>query len=60
MPSRRTLLFFSLIPAGAALPALAQEGFSLFTTDFPRAEFAARRASVFDAITFSDPDRHSR
>jgi Xaa-Pro aminopeptidase len=32
-------------------PALrAQEGFSLFTTDFPPEEFATRRAAVYDAI----------
>src|SRR5262245_55815313 len=32
-------------------PAVAgQEGFSLFTTDFPPAEFAARRARVYAAI----------
>ena len=30
--------------------ASAQEGFSFFTTDFPPEEFAARRASVYDAI----------
>ena len=29
---------------------LAQEGFPLFTTDFPPEEFAARRAKVYDAI----------
>jgi Xaa-Pro aminopeptidase len=29
---------------------LAQEGFPLFTTDFPADEFAARRASVYEAI----------
>ena len=28
----------------------AQEGFSLFTTDFPPEEFAARRAVVYDKI----------
>jgi Xaa-Pro aminopeptidase len=30
--------------------AFAQEGFSLFTTDFPPEEFAGRRARVYDAI----------
>lgn len=30
--------------------AFAQEGFPLFTTDFPPEEFAARRAEVFKAI----------
>jgi Xaa-Pro aminopeptidase len=34
----------------AAVPALAQEGFPLFTTDFPPEEFAARRAKVYEAI----------
>ncbi len=33
-----------------ALPLLAQEGFPLFTTDFPPEEFAARRAKVYEAI----------
>lgn len=33
-----------------ALPILAQEGFPLFTTDFPPEDFAARRAKVYDAI----------
>src|SRR6516165_2975096 len=40
-----TLAF--LLLAGAAL---AQEGFPLFTTDFPPEEFAARRAKVYEAI----------
>jgi Xaa-Pro aminopeptidase len=31
-------------------PAIAQEGFSLFTTDFPPEEFASRRAGIYDAI----------
>jgi Xaa-Pro aminopeptidase len=34
----------------AAWPVLAQEGFPLFTTDFPPEEFAARRAKVYEAI----------
>src|SRR5262245_32088247 len=29
---------------------LAQEGFSLFTTDFPPEEFTARRQKVYEAI----------
>ncbi len=33
-----------------ALPLLAQEGYPLFTTDFPSEEFAARRAKVYEAI----------
>jgi Xaa-Pro aminopeptidase len=44
--------FFFLLIAVLALPALAasQEGFSLFTTDFPPEEFAQRRAEVYKAI----------
>lgn len=38
--------FFILSP----LVSLAQEGFSLFTKDFPPEEFAARRAGIYDAI----------
>jgi Xaa-Pro aminopeptidase len=34
----------------ASQVALAQEGFSLFTTDFSADEFAARRNTVYDAI----------
>ncbi len=33
-----------------ALPLLAQEGYPLFTTDFPPEEFTARRAKVYEAI----------
>jgi Xaa-Pro aminopeptidase len=33
-----------------AAGALAQEGYSLFTTDFPPEEFAARREKIYDAI----------
>jgi Xaa-Pro aminopeptidase len=33
-----------------AIPAVAQEGFPLFTTDFPPSEFAARRNAVYEAI----------
>lgn len=33
-----------------AIPAAAQEGFPLFTTDFPPAEFTARRNAVYEAI----------
>jgi Xaa-Pro aminopeptidase len=39
-----------LLTLGFGLPLAAQEGFSLFTTDFPPEEFAARRAKVYDAI----------
>jgi Xaa-Pro aminopeptidase len=50
MPSRgiRAALAFALLIAAAA--AVAQEGYPLFTTDFPPEEFAARRAKVYDAI----------
>jgi Xaa-Pro aminopeptidase len=40
------ILGFAAVVAGV----LAQEGFSLFSTDFPPEEFAKRRAAVFDAI----------
>lgn len=33
-----------------AIPALAQEGFPLFTPDFPPSEFTARRNAIYDAI----------
>jgi Xaa-Pro aminopeptidase len=33
-----------------SIPAVAQEGFPLFTTDFPPSEFAMRRNAVYDAI----------
>ena len=46
---RRSLLALWLAAALAA-PLLAQEGFPLFTTDFPPEEFAARRAKVYEAI----------
>ncbi len=45
----RRFLFVILAAAWAAIAA-AQEGFSLFTRDFPPDEFAARRAGVYDAI----------
>ena len=34
----------------AVAPTRSQEGFSLFTTDFPPEEFAARRAAIYKAI----------
>ncbi|HMV50614.1 MAG TPA: aminopeptidase P N-terminal domain-containing protein, partial [Blastocatellia bacterium] len=44
-------LRFVLLPlALLCVSAFGQEGFSLFTTDFPPEEFAARRAEVFKAI----------
>ena len=45
---RRALLSVAVFLCAAA--ALSQEGFSLFTTDFPPEEFAARRSAVYDAI----------
>ncbi|MFY9552768.1 MAG: Xaa-Pro peptidase family protein [Thermoanaerobaculia bacterium] len=48
MPLRRWLL--GSVTLTLALPLLAQEGFPLFTTDFPPEEFAARRAKVYEAI----------
>jgi len=45
---RRFLLF--ALSLSLTCTAFAQEGFSLFTTDFPPEEFASRRAGVYDAI----------
>ena len=55
MSLRRPFLavLLCLLPAvGVVFPGLAraQEGFPLFTTDFPPEEFAARRAKVYEAI----------
>ena len=44
----RGLLAVSALAAG--LPALGQEGFPLFTTDFPPEELAARRGRVYEAL----------
>jgi Xaa-Pro aminopeptidase len=44
----RSALVFTLALCAAA--AFAQEGYPLFTTDFPPEEFAARRAKVYEAI----------
>src|SRR5262245_9224533 len=42
---------FVLLPlALICASAFAQEGFSLFTTDFPPEDFAARRAEVYKAV----------
>ena len=46
----RRSLFPVLAVLAAAAAALGQEGFPLFTTDFPPEEFAARRGAVYDAI----------
>ncbi|MCG3162704.1 MAG: Xaa-Pro aminopeptidase [Acidobacteria bacterium] len=40
----------SLLLVSLSALALAQEGFSLFTTDFPPEEFAARRAGIYKTI----------
>lgn len=46
----RGLLLRTFLLLAFAVNAAAQEGFSLFTTDFPPEEFAARRARVYAAI----------
>ena len=43
---RAVLSLLLLLP----MTSLAQEGFSPFTTDFPPAEFSARRAEVYKAL----------
>ena len=48
MKKLRLLITLALLIAPASV--LAQEGFPLFTPDFPPEEFAARRAKVYDAI----------
>ncbi|MEK6756250.1 MAG: aminopeptidase P N-terminal domain-containing protein, partial [Bacteroidota bacterium] len=47
MIKARTLIALLLL---VPLTALSQEGFSLFTKDFPPEEFAQRRVKVYDAI----------
>lgn len=49
MASRSPLIVAASILT-LALPLLAQEGYPLFTTDFPPEEFTARRAKVYEAI----------
>jgi len=46
----KRLVLRSLLLLFAAGAARAQEGFPLFTTDYPPEEFAARRTAVYDAI----------
>jgi Xaa-Pro aminopeptidase len=46
----KRLVLRSLLLLFAAGAARAQEGFPLFTTDYPPEEFAARRSAVYDAI----------
>lgn len=48
MPARA--LFLAVTLALVSNASRAQEGFSLFTTDFPPEEFAARRAELYTAI----------
>jgi Xaa-Pro aminopeptidase len=48
MKKLRLLIALALLIAPASV--FAQEGFPLFTPDFPPEEFAARRAKVYDAI----------
>ncbi len=50
MTMRRGLLAWGLLTLALAIPTLGQEGFPLFTTDFPPEEFAARRKAVYEAI----------
>ena len=50
MPSRAPRAALALAFLLSAAAAVAQEGFPLFTTDFPPEEFAARRAKVYEAI----------
>ena len=47
---KKLRLLIALMWLLAPAPVLAQEGFPLFTPDFPPEEFAARRAKVCDAI----------
>jgi len=46
---KRTLLLTCFLVL-ATFTVIAQEGFSLFTTNFPPEEFSKRRAAVYDAI----------
>ena len=50
MTMRRGLLAWGLFTLALAVPTLGQEGFPLFTADFPPEEFAARRKAVYEAI----------
>ena len=47
---RLVRLAAALVCCLTAAELAAQEGFPLFTTDFPPEEFAARRAKVYEAI----------
>lgn len=47
---RPCVLLVSALVLWSVAPVQAQEGFPLFTTDFPSEEFAARREKVYEAI----------
>src|SRR5262245_1241778 len=47
---KRIFLTLTALPLLLTQIVFAQEGFPLFTTDFPAEEFAQRRARVYDAI----------
>jgi Xaa-Pro aminopeptidase len=46
----KTKLWIVVLLLLLTCPAIAQEGFPLFTTDFPPDEFAARRTGIYNAI----------
>ena len=46
----RNSFCLAVLVLSAVAPMRSQEGFSLFTTDFPPEEFAARRAAIYKAI----------
>jgi Xaa-Pro aminopeptidase len=47
---RKNTLLIACILLFSPLVSLAQDGFSLFTKDFPPEEFAARRSALYDVI----------
>jgi len=49
-PLQKKLVLRSFLLLLAASALRAQEGFPIFTTDYPPEEFAARRTAVYDAI----------
>src|SRR5688572_7664908 len=46
----RTTIGLSLLVLSLGVSTHTQEGFSLFTSDFPAEEFATRRAAIYKAI----------
>lgn len=46
----KTKLWIVVLLLLSTCPVIAQEGFPLFTTDFPPEEFAARRTGIYNAI----------